>query len=160
MGITSSLLRQRPVAARKANKTIEPLLEAALGRPKGSLRDIHTELMMVDTQRAILARILGPKPAGVFSIEEVELFFDAIEEYGDCSIAEVLGVPWSTDDASAPPPLLKQELQAVIRLCALSSGLEPRDFVLALTSGMAAGQAHLRGVLLDPASPGRDRARV
>jgi len=131
---------------------VEGLLEAALGRPRRSARDIHTELVLVDRQRAVLNRVLSSGPACLFTVEEVELLFDALEEFGDCYISDVLGIDWLAADA-APPPLTTDEVRALIELCAFQTATVSRAFIEGVDAGLVVEQTRLRKALVSWQEP-------
>jgi hypothetical protein len=141
-------VEQKPKGALITRFTVESLLEEMLGAPRLSLRDAHTELVMVDRQRALLAQAVARRPADMFLVEEVELLLDAIEEYGACTIPSLLfgGDGWARD--FAPPPLSAREMRLVIDVCALSLTLDSDDFVAQVDDALRLEQMRLRAAFV------------
>lgn len=132
----------------RATRSVEALLVAALGTPRRTLRDVHTELMVVDKQRALLGKIFERRASNLFSIEEVELIFDSIEEYGQVQLPQCLFGDDQDEAFYAPPPLTAGELREVLALCALRGGMDPRDLVVKINQGMVSDQVRLRSEMV------------
>jgi hypothetical protein len=130
---------------------VEALLERLLGKPKNTLRDIHTELMLADRQRSLLARVFSRGPETLFSAEEVELLIDAIQEYGECRLPAFLLDGVKDPDKYAPPPLTAQEIRVLIDVCALASGKGSPQFVAEIDRGLVAEQTLLRSAFVKTA---------
>ena len=133
--------------------TVEALLEQVLGKPKNTLRDIHTELVLADRQRALLARVFSRSADTLFSAEEVELVVDAVQEYGECRLPEFLFAGLEEPEKYAPPPLTAAELRTLIGVCAVSAGKDARQLVVDINRGLMAEQMRLRSALVRQSGP-------
>jgi hypothetical protein len=132
---------------------VEALLESMLGAPASDPDDLRVEIRLLAAQSAVLAVIATPGPR-TLGPEEVELALDAIEDFGDCEIADLAGVDWSATEVAAPA----MEVAALRELIARAARREGRTAACLLhrvATGIAATRDRLQAVavLLERARP-------
>jgi hypothetical protein len=125
------------------NRDVEQLLETVLGRPRQSLRDLHTELVLADRQRSLLRQLATRNDDDIYGIEEVELMLDAVDEYADGALRVGSGSA-RTDEELSPPPLTVREMRKLVALAALARGMLPGDLLERVDEALCNEQLRLR----------------
>jgi hypothetical protein len=120
-------------------------MEATFGAAPRNADDLRVERALVASQRAVLDTIAasGSQP---LTSEQVELALDAIEDYGDCKIADLAGVDWFADDLEIPA-LETAAIRALITRAAAREGGTAPTLLRRAVEGIAATDAALQAAL-------------